>query len=139
MNFDMNISFFLWKNLISTMKDRRNRKIIQIKANYSESIPLAELAIYLTAKSALSSFAKCLARELGAHKFNVNLVLSGITESNLKSYVTQNALLLKSKATPLKRIARARDIVSVISFVTSEDSIFLTGETIMLNGGQTML
>lgn len=99
-------------------------------------------AVYAGTKAAVIAFAKSLARENARHNINVNCVSPGPTETPL--YLHEQAAnpdfterLLK--AIPLRRPAKPADQAAAISFLLSKDSDYITGQTISVSGGLTMV
>jgi 3-oxoacyl-[acyl-carrier protein] reductase len=105
---------------------------------YTEQMP-SELVHYITAKSALNGFAKALAVELAPKGIRVNLVSAGMTNTNLILDIPEKVKLITAAKTPLRRLAEPQDVADAISYLISEKSDFLTGETIRVNGGQVMI
>ena len=137
---DINIkaNFSLIKKIIPLMEVNNYGKVVFITTQYTEQFP-SELIHYITAKSALNGFAKALAVELASKGIRVNLVSPGMTDTELISDIPEKIKLLTSAKTPLKRLALPLDIANAISYLVSEKSDFLTGETIRINGGQGMI
>jgi 3-oxoacyl-[acyl-carrier protein] reductase len=139
-HFDVNIkgSFNVLKCVIPLMEQEKYGKIIGISTQYIEG-PKPELTHYITAKSGLSGFIKALANELGPKGIRINLISPGMTDTELIADVPEKVRLLTATTTPLRRLATAQDIANSISFLASEKSDFITGETIRVNGGQIMI
>lgn len=137
---DINIkaNFNLIKNIIPLMENNSYGKVVFITTQYTEQMPL-ELLHYITAKSALNGFAKALAVELAPKGIRVNLVSPSMTDTELISNIPEKVKLLTAAKTPLKRLAKPLDIAEAISYLVSEKSDFITGETIRVNGGQVMI
>lgn len=91
-------------------------------------------AHYGTSKGGLLSLTRALARELGPNT-RVNAVSPGIIETPM----TQSLIVTRGsdsiEQTPLKRLGKPSEIASVIAFLCSEDSSFMTGEVLHVNGG----
>lgn len=139
LQINIKANYQLLKRLVPSMKERKKGKIIFITSLVTESTPPSELIHYVTAKSALNGFAKSLAVELGPSNIQVNLVSPGMTETELIANVPEKARLVAAGKTPLRRLATPQDVANVVSFLFSENSNYLTGETIRINGGQTMI
>ena len=134
-NIKSNLS--LVQNLVPLMHDNSYGKIVLLTSIYTEQVP-SDLLHYVTAKSALNGFAKGLAVELASKGIRVNLVSAGMTNTSLISDIPEKVKLLTAAKTPLRRLAEPQDIADTISYLVSEKSDFLTGETIRVNGGQVM-
>lgn len=139
-HIDLNIkgSFNILKCVVPIMEENKCGKLINITTQAIEK-PTSEWLHYITAKSALSGFTKALAFELAPKGIKINLVSPGMTDTELIANVPEKVRLLTAIQTPLRRIATPEDIAGTISFLASDKSDFLTGETIRVNGGQVMI
>jgi NAD(P)-dependent dehydrogenase (short-subunit alcohol dehydrogenase family) len=93
-------------------------------------------AHYVAAKSALIGFTRTLARELGGDWIRINLVCPGSTlseEDPTPEVVAMREEPVKTRC--LKRVERPEDLVGTISFLMSDDSAFITGQTFLVDGG----
>ena len=82
---------------------------------------------------------KALAFELAPKGIRFNLVSPGMVDTTLIADIPEKVKLLSAAQTPLRTLASAEDIAYAISFLASNKSNYLTGETIRVNGGQFML
>ena len=126
------------QKIMPLMQENKYGKIVFITTQATEQYN-SEWLHYITAKSALNGFAKALAVELAPKGIRVNLVSAGMTNTNLISDIPEKVKLITAARTPLKRLAEPQDIADTISYLVSEKSDFLTGETIRVNGGQVMI
>jgi 3-oxoacyl-[acyl-carrier protein] reductase len=110
-----------------------------VTSQWSEALPMAQLLPFITAKGALSSFAKALATELASKGISVNIVSPGLADTHLIADISEKDRLLIASKAPLRRLATPEDIAGAIGFLASSQSAYLTGETIRVNGGQSML
>ena len=97
---------------------------------------------YTTAKAGLQGMARTLAIELGPFNVPVNTVAPGFVETRMTRATAERMGIdfetFKQGAalqTPLRRIGRPEDIASVIAFLCSDESSFVTGQTIYVRGG----
>jgi 3-oxoacyl-[acyl-carrier protein] reductase len=111
--------------------------IINIGSVVSRIVPPAS-AVYTATKSAVNGITGVLARELGPRKIRVNAVNPGIVETE----GTHTAGFIGSEfesgavaQTPLGRIGQPKDIASIVAFLASDDSYWLTGEELYAAGG----
>lgn len=128
----------IMKNVVDIMIKNGYGKIINI-GSYSAERPNNDWSHYITAKSALIGFTKSLAFELAPKGINVNMVTPSLVDTELTADIPEKFKLLTASQTPLRRLARAKDVANVISFLASEKSDFLAGENIRVNGGQIMI
>jgi len=126
------------KNITPLMQENKYGKIVFMTTQATEQFN-SEWLHYITAKSALNGFAKALAVELAPKGIRVNLVSAGMTNTNLISDIPEKVKLITAARTPLRRLAEPQDVADAISYLISEKSDFLTGETVRVNGGQVMI
>lgn len=102
-------------------------------------------ALYAACKGGIITFAKSIAREVARHKINVNVVCPGPTETPLFFEMAEGSERAKKvsealvKATPMRRMGQPEDIAAAVSFLASPDSDFITGQTLSVSGGLTMI
>ena len=102
-------------------------------------------AVYAGAKSAVITFSKTIAREAARYQINVNVVCPGLTETPLlqavRSQSEQTAKIIDAvtKATPFRRAARPEEIAEAVLFLSSPAAGFITGQTLSVSGGLTMV
>jgi 3-oxoacyl-[acyl-carrier protein] reductase len=139
-HFNLNIrgSFNLLRAFMPNWEKKHFGKFIALTTLYTEQ-PKSELLNYITGKAALNGFVKALAFELAPKGIRINLVSPGMVDTPLIADVPEKIRLLSAAQTPLRTLASAEDVAGAVSFLASEKSNYLTGETIRLNGGQFML
>ena len=137
---DVNIkaTYFLMKGVIPSMIQNGYGRIITIGSLAMEK-PNADWSHYITSKSALQGLTKSLAFELAPKGIRINMVSPGMVNTDLTADIPEKAKLITAAQTPVRRLANAEDVSSVISFLVSEKANFITGETIRVNGGQFMI
>ena len=124
--------------VVPHMEKRGFGKIINISSVFLD-YPSANLIPYITAKGALQGFNKSLAFDLAPKGILVNSVSPGMTETDLIADVPDRHKMLIAAKTPLRRLANPEDVANAVVFLASEKSNYLCGETIRVNGGQTMI
>ena len=93
---------------------------------------------YSAAKAAILGFTKALARELGTTGVTVNAVTPGAVDTNIRVGSTDEQEAAIAAGIPLGRTATTEEIAASITFLASEDSAYLTGVTLDINGGSHM-
>jgi 3-oxoacyl-[acyl-carrier protein] reductase len=139
LEINLKANFYLVKGIVPQMKLKKFGKIIFLTSLATENVPPPDWFGYVSAKYALNGFAKCLALELSTFNINVNLISPGMTETDLIADIPEKARMIVAAKTPLKRLAKARDVADVVGFLASDGANYITGETIRVNGGQNML
>jgi len=92
---------------------------------------------YITSKAAVVGFTRALARELGDYNINVNAVAPGLTYTGFLK-VPQELFNEVKQQRCIKRIEYPEDLVGTVLFLASEASDFITGQTIVVNGGYVL-
>jgi len=139
-HFDSNIkgSFNLLKAFEQDWEKNHFGKFIALTTLATEK-PNAQWLPYITSKTALNGFVKALAFELAPKGIRINLVSPGMVDTPLIADIAEKVKLLSAAQTPLRTLATVEDVAGVVSFLASDKSNYLTGETIRVNGGQFML
>ncbi len=98
--------------------------------------------VYGAAKGGVIAFTKGLAREVARYKINVNCICPGPTETPLFAQVSAgNPKLAEAlkKAIPWRRLAQPEDIAGAVAFFLSDAAGYITGQTLSVSGGLTMV
>lgn len=90
---------------------------------------------YDTAKGALLSMTRSLAREMGSRGIRVNAICPGPTNTELLAGLKPEQVQALTRRIPLKRMAEPEDIAAAALFLASDESAFVTGQTLLVNGG----
>ena len=133
---DVNLvgTFNMTKNVISYMMKTRNGRII----NISSVVGIAGNAgqtNYSASKAGIIGFTKSLAKEVASRNILVNAVAPGFIETNMTDVLKQEVKDEIAKNIPLKRMGTPKDVANVVKFFASEDSSYITGQVISVDGG----
>lgn len=132
------------KAILPHMISRGGGKIVNISSDAGRVGSMWE-AVYAGAKGAIIAFSKTIAREVARHKINVNVVCPGLTETPLlqglrsQSPDTEKILDAIVKATPFRRVATPEEIAEAVLFFAASEAGFITGQTLSVSGGLTMV
>jgi 3-oxoacyl-[acyl-carrier protein] reductase len=97
-------------------------------------------AHYASAKAAVSMLTQYIAKDVGPHGITANTIAPGTTlTARVKNLLTPEKEELFTGACPLGRLAQPEEISDVITFMASDESRYITGATIDVNGGRLML
>ncbi|WP_454762311.1 SDR family oxidoreductase [Caulobacter segnis] len=109
-------------------------RIISIGSNAGLSVPFAGIAVYAATKSALESFTRGLARELGPREITVNLVRPGPidTDMNPADGALAPAIL---PSLSIARYGQAREVAEAVTFLAGPGAAYVTGSGILVDGG----
>ena len=123
--------------VVPAMRERGGRIV-----NMSSDAALvgdAGLTDYAAAKMGIIGFTRSLARELAPHRVTVNAVAPGAIRTRAHDRLTP-AVIEKIKATtPAGFIAEPEDVAGCVAFLASEDARYVTGQTLLIDGGRWMI
>jgi NAD(P)-dependent dehydrogenase (short-subunit alcohol dehydrogenase family) len=128
------------KAVYPVMRDNNYGKIINI-ASGTVFKGAPNLLHYVTSKGAVIAMTRSLSRELGQYNICVNALAPGLTMSeNVVAGSNYNAEKLDANRSTraLKRYQEPRDLVGAVLFLASSDSDFMTGQTMVVDGGSVM-
>lgn len=130
-------TFNVTKNVISHMIKDRSGKII----NISSVVGIAGNAgqtNYSASKAGIIGFTKSLAKEVASRGILVNAVAPGFIETGMTDVLKEEVKEEISKTIPLKRIGIPKDVANVVKFLASDESSYITGQVINVDGGMLM-
>jgi 3-oxoacyl-[acyl-carrier protein] reductase len=131
--------FLCVKAVYPAMKEQRKGKIINISSGTALSgSPL--FLHYVSSKAGVIGFTRALAREVGNDNICVNSIMPGLTISgaNQEGVTTPEQLADRRKRRCLQRDQYPADLVGTVIFLSSDDSDFMTGQAISVDGGANM-
>jgi NAD(P)-dependent dehydrogenase (short-subunit alcohol dehydrogenase family) len=98
------------------------------------------MAAYNVTKAAVWAFIRSAAIDLGRHGIRVNGVAPGVADTPLAALVVRNEQIAPEylKTIPLGRFAQPADIANAALFLASDDAAYVTGQTLVIDGGQTL-
>ncbi|CAM5732688.1 SDR family oxidoreductase OS=Streptomyces alboniger OX=132473 GN=CP975_34070 PE=3 SV=1 [Streptomyces alboniger] len=98
--------------------------------------------VYSATKGGIIAFGKALAREVARHGITVNSVCPGPTDTALLGQVAEYSQKMYDatvRAIPLRRVAQPTEIADVVVFLASDGAAYMTGQTLSVSGGLTMV
>lgn len=140
---NLSTAFYCTRAVVPSMKKRKCGSIINISSQAGRSRSEIGNLPYAAAKAGVLGFTRQLANELGPFGIRVNAVAPGLTlnervEIRLKSLGDDRRAALTA-AVPLGRLGQPQEIASVIAFLATKSSSYITGATIDVNGGRFMM
>ncbi|PON11082.1 short-chain dehydrogenase, partial [Candidatus Entotheonella serta] len=124
--------------VVPQMRQRRRGKIINIS---SESAFYGDerLVDYAAAKMGIVGFTRALARELAPFQVNVNAVAPGAIRMRAHDGIPPETLEAIRNSTPMGYVAEPEDVAHTVAFLASSESRYITGQTIIIDGGHWMI
>jgi len=145
LNYMMNVNFIvpalLSSQFVKIKKITKNSSIVFISSIDGPLIAYPGSSMYSASKGALVALAKNMAVDLSPKKIRVNCVLPGMTETPLihDDAFTQEQLEANMKLIPLKRFAKPEEIAYAVIYLLSDASSWVTGSSLVIDGGFTLL
>lgn len=133
-NINLIGTFNVTKNVIPYMMKQRRGKIINLSSVVGISGNAGQTN-YSASKAGIIGFTKSLAKELGSRNILVNAVAPGFIETDMTNILKDEVKEEISKNIPLKRKGTVNDVANVIKFLASDDSSYITGQVINIDGG----
>lgn len=93
---------------------------------------------YAASKAGLVGLSKSLAQELAARAITVNVVAPGFIRTDMTAAVPQEHQQAMLATIPLGRVGEARDVAAAVAFLCSDAASYITGQTLVVDGGMTM-
>jgi 2-hydroxycyclohexanecarboxyl-CoA dehydrogenase len=128
----------LTRALVTPMIEKRYGKIVNV-ASDAGRIGSSGETVYSGAKGGLIAFSKGLARELARYSINVNCVCPGPTETPMLDAIPENHREAFKRAIPMRRFGKPSDVAGAILFFAGPTSDYVTGQTLSVSGGLTMV
>lgn len=129
--------FLCTKAVTRQMMKQRNGKIINIASIVGVSGNPGQ-ANYVAAKAGVIGLTKTTAKELAARNINVNAIAPGFITTDMTDELPTEVKDEMLKQIPLARFGEPGDIAKVVTFLASEDSKYMTGQTLHVDGGMVM-
>ena len=139
MNLNATSAFFAAKAVIPKMLEKGGGVIVNVTSIAARNGGAPGSIHYSSAKAALLTMTKGLAKEFASQGIRVNAVSPGVIDTPYhETFTTAEVMENLRKAIPMGREGRPDEVASVIAFLASDAASYLCGETIEINGGLLM-
>lgn len=136
-NVNLTGTFNVTKNVVPYMMKKRSGRIINISSVVGISGNAGQTN-YSASKAGIIGFTKSLAKEVASRNILVNAVAPGFIETDMTSILKDDVKAEIAKNIPLKRMGKAEDVANVVKFLASDDSSYVTGQVLQVDGGMLM-
>lgn len=130
-------TFNITKNVIKYMTKKRYGKIINISSVVGISGNAGQ-SNYAASKAGIIGFTKSIAKELASRNITANAVAPGFIQTDMTNVLKDEIKEAIEGTIPLKRLGTAEDVAKVVNFLASDDSNYITGQVINVDGGMLM-
>lgn len=136
---DVNLkgTFNMCRNLVPYMMKNKSGNIVNISSVVG-IIGNAGQSNYAASKAGVIGFSKALAKELAGRNIRVNAVAPGFIDTDMTSILSDKVKENIYSQIPLKRMGKAKEVANVVYFLSSEESSYITGQVINVDGGMVM-
>lgn len=137
LNIDLKGYFLCAQAVGKRMVQRKKGNIINVSTQFAFKAPNVGMGAYAIAKTGVVMLTRVLAQELGKYGIRANSIAPGLTRTDFSQATWSNPELMKqiNASLPLGRIAESADLVGAALFLASDASSYVTGNTILLEGG----
>jgi len=135
---NLNGVFLCCKAVVPIMVKNKSGRIVNISSISGLKGSIYSSSAYCASKAGVIGFSRCLAAQVAKYNIRVNCIAPCTTESPMISILDKKVKEDYIKSVPLGRIAKPSDIAHAVHFLLCDNSDFITGETINLNGGLLM-
>ena len=137
LNVNLKANFSLCKMVIKNMVKKRWGRIINISSAVAK-MGNAGQTNYAASKAAIEGFTRSLALEVASRGITVNAVAPGFIKTEILETIDPEKLQAMVKNIPVGRVGDAGDVASIVSFLASDESSYITGQVLHVNGGLTL-
>ena len=130
-------TFNITKNVIKYMTKKRYGKIINLSSVVGISGNAGQ-SNYAASKAGIIGFTKSIAKELASRNITANAVAPGFIQTDMTNVLKDEIKEAIEGTIPLKRLGTAEDVAKVVKFLASEESSYITGQAINVDGGMLM-
>jgi NAD(P)-dependent dehydrogenase (short-subunit alcohol dehydrogenase family) len=136
--FDLNVRALLFATKAATALMTDGGSIVLV-GSIAAAIGTKGYGVYGATKAAVRSFARTWANELAPRNIRVNVVAPGPTDTPMMADVSEEVRETLTKLIPLGRMARADEVASAALFLASDQSSFITGAELPVDGGMAQV
>ena len=126
--------FYAVRAVLPHMLHQHAGRIVTISSMWGQVGGACEVA-YSAAKGAVIAFTKALAKEVAPSGILVNCVAPGVIDTDMNGRLTYEEMLALTDEIPLMRLGTAEEAAKAIFFLASEDSAYITGQVLGVDGG----
>ena len=137
LNVNLKGCFYMSRAVSKGMLKQRSGKIINISSVIGITGNAGQTN-YAASKAGVIGFSKSLARELASRKINVNVIAPGMIETDMTGVLSEAVKERMIGAIPFREIGKAEDIANAAAFLASEESRYITGQVICVDGGMVI-
>jgi len=126
------------RQVVPQMRERRRGRIVNVASNAGLAGE-AGITDYAAAKMGVIGFTRSLARELAPFQVNVNALCPGVTRTRVLDQISPDVVAKITAMVPMGTIGEPEDMAGVAAFLASDDARYMTGQSVVVDGGRWMV
>lgn len=130
-------TFLLTKGFLKSMIKARKGSIVNITSVIGQTGNAGQ-ANYAASKAGIEAFARSAAQEVASRGIRINNIAPGFIATEMTAVLSEDQKKAIMEKIPMARMAEAEEVATVVAFLVSEDSKYMTGHTLSVNGGMFM-
>ena len=131
-------AFLTLKACLPQMKSQRSGRVIITSSITGNRTAMPALAHYAASKGGVNGFIRAAAFEVAKHNITVNGVEPGMIDTEALRAMGASMIAEVGRVVPLGRIGRIEDVAQTMAFLASDAAGYITGQTIVVDGGMTL-
>jgi 3-oxoacyl-[acyl-carrier protein] reductase len=139
---DVNLkgTFLCSKAVLPIMKRNRYGKIVNFSSSAGKSVSTVGGAHYTAAKAGILGFTRHMAKEVAPYGINVNSVCPGLIDTEMvRANCSSEQLKAYEESFPISRLGTPEEVAQLVLFLVSNESSYITGASLDINGGDLMV
>jgi len=137
-NTNLSSNFIIIKSILPSMIAKRSGKIIGISSVVALTGNPGQ-SNYTSSKGGMISMYKSLALEVAKRNINVNLISPGFIVSSMTDGLNEDQKNNILQKIPMKKFGKPEDVASLVSYLSSDEASYITGQNFHINGGMLMV
>lgn len=138
LNMTLRSTMLASRQVVPDMRARKSGRIVNVASNAGLAGEVG-IADYAAAKMGVIGFTRSLARELAPFGVNVNAVCPGVTKTRVIERISPDIVAAIQAQIPMGYFAEPEDIAAVATFLASDDARYMTGQSVVVDGGRWMV
>jgi NAD(P)-dependent dehydrogenase (short-subunit alcohol dehydrogenase family) len=138
---NLNGNFYLGQEAAKIMIEQGTSGAIVFTGSWVQEVPWPEIAAYSASKAGLAMLMRTMALELAPHDIRVNVIAPGIVAAGMAKYQMDNEPQYARRIAnviPLGRLQTPNDVARAAAFLCSDDATYMTGATLLVDGGASL-
>lgn len=135
-NTNLNGCFHMISAVLPSMIEKHNGNIVNI-SSVSGIVGIKGQTNYAASKAGICALTKSLAKEVAAKNIRVNAIAPGYVATEMIAKLSEKTLKQYKAEIPMRRFGKVEEIASLVSFISSEEASYITGQTMIIDGGLT--